>query len=427
MSTTVQITDQVHSLATPSTRWSQLIFGIIAMVMIASLQYSWTLFVGPIDETHQWGRAHIQVAFTIYILAGTWLVPFEGYAIDRLGIKTMVCVGAVLIAMGWIVNSIADSLPLLYLGGALGGIGAGTINVAAIGNALKWFPDRRGLAVGVTSAGFGAGSALTIIPIANTIHSEGYQAAFLWFGIGQGLIVFLAGLMLRSPRAGEVPIPKATAVPQSRYNYKPREVLKTPTFYLLYLMFVLVCSGGLMAAAQLAPIAKDWKIAEIPVSLVGITLPALIFALSLDRICNGIARPLFGFISDSLGRENTMFLAFMIEGVGIYCLYLFGQNPVAFVLLSGILFFAWGEIYSLFPAILTDLYGPKFVNTNYGMLFTAKGIASLLVPVANIITAATGSWGFVFAMIAIFNVVAALLAVLAVKPLRTRALAAAES
>src|SRR5262249_53705946 len=193
----------------------------------------------------------------------------------------------------------------------------------------------------------------------------------------------------------------------------------------LYLMFVLVCSGGLMAAAQLAPIAKDWKIAEIPVSLIGITLPALVFALSLDRICNGIARPMFGFISDYLGRENTMCLAFMIEGIGIYSLYLFGHNPVLFVLLSGILFLAWGEIYSLFPAIITDIYGPKFVNTNYGLLFTAKGLASLLVPLGNVITSATGGWGFVFAMVASFDIIAALIAVLAIKPLRARIMRAA--
>jgi MFS transporter, OFA family, oxalate/formate antiporter len=417
---TIQATEQIQGLASPTTRWGQLIFGIITMVMIASLQYSWTLFVGPIDEMHQWGRAAIQFSFTIYILAGTWLVPFEGYAIDRLGIKTMVCTAAVLIAMGWAVNSIANSLSLLYLGAVFGGIGAGIINIAAIGNALKWFPDRRGLAVGVTSAGFGAGSALTIIPIANMIHAEGYQATFLLFGIGQGLVVFVAGLMLRAPLAGEVPVPVAPIVPQTQRNYGPREVLKSPVFYLLYLMFVLVCSGGLMTAAQLAPIAKDWKIAEIPVSIVGITLPALLFALSLDRICNGIARPLFGFVSDHLGREHTMFLAFMIEGVGIYALYLFGENPVIFVFLSGCVFFAWGEIYSLFPAIMTDIYGPKFVNTNYGMLFTAKGVAALLVPVANIVTAASGGWGLVFAMMAIFNIVAALLAVLAVKPIRAR-------
>jgi MFS transporter, OFA family, oxalate/formate antiporter len=422
--TASQAIEHVEGLASPATRLLQLVYGIIVMVMIASLQYSWTLFVGPIDESHHWGRAAIQVAFTIYILAGTWLVPFEGYAIDRLGIKLMVCLGGVLIALGWIVNSIADSLALLYLGAVFGGVGAGTINIAAIGNALKWFPDRRGLAVGVTSAGFGAGSALTIIPIANMIHASGYQAAFLWFGIGQGLIVFFTGLLLRAPSADEVPVPVAPAVQQTRRSYAPNEALKTPVFYMLYLMFVLVCSGGLMAAAQLAPIAKDWKIAEIPVSLAGITLPALIFALSLDRVCNGIARPLFGFISDYLGRENTMFLAFMIEGIGIYSVYVFGQDPLLFVILSGVLFFAWGEIYSLFPAMITDVYGPKFVNTNYGMLFTAKGVASLLVPLGNVMTTVTGSWHLVFAMLAAFNIVAALMA-LALKPARARLRAAA--
>jgi OFA family oxalate/formate antiporter-like MFS transporter len=422
--TATQAIERVEGLASPATRLLQLVYGIIVMVMIASLQYSWTLFVGPIDDSHHWGRAAIQVAFTIYILAGTWLVPFEGYAIDRLGIKLMVCLGGVLIALGWIVNSMANSLALLYLGAVFGGVGAGTINIAAIGNALKWFPDRRGLAVGVTSAGFGAGSALTIIPIANMIHTSGYQAAFLWFGIGQGLIVFFTGLLLRTPRADEVPVPVAPAVQQTRRSYGPNEALKTPVFYMLYLMFVLVCSGGLMAAAQLAPIAKDWKIAEIPVSLAGITLPALIFALSLDRICNGIARPLFGFISDYLGRENTMFLAFMIEGIGIYSVYVFGQDPLLFVILSGVLFFAWGEIYSLFPAMITDVYGPKFVNTNYGMLFTAKGVASLLVPLGNVMTAVTGSWHLVFAMLAAFNIVAALMA-LALKPARARLRASA--
>jgi len=201
-------------------------------------------------------------------------------------------------------------------------------------------------------------------------------------------------------------------------------VLKTPVFYLLYAMFVMVCAGGLMAAAQLAPIAKDWNIANIPVSILGITLPALIFALSLDRVCNGIARPLFGFISDYLGRENTMCLAFLIEGIGIYSLYLLGHNPIWFVILSGVVFLAWGEIYSLFPAIMTDIYGPKFINTNYGMLFTAKGVASLLVPLGNVITTATGSWGVIFAMLASFDILAALIAVLAVKPLRARAMAA---
>ena len=175
--------------ASESTRWGQLIFGIICMVMIANLQYGWTLFVGPIDQKYHWGRAAIQVAFTIFVLTETWLVPFEGYLIDKFGPKIMVCGSGVLVAIAWVINSVADSLFLLYLGAAIGGIGAGVIYGASVGNALKWFPDRRGLAAGLTAAGFGAGSALTVIPIANMIATSGYQSAFLWFGLGQGIVV----------------------------------------------------------------------------------------------------------------------------------------------------------------------------------------------------------------------------------------------
>src|SRR3978361_1551670 len=192
-------------LASDATRWGQLVFGIICMVMIANLQYGWTLFVNPIDQKYHWGRAAIQVAFTIFVLTETWLLPFEGYLIDKFGPKIMVCGSGVLVAIAWAINSIAASLFLLYLGPAIGGIGAGVIYGASVGNALKWFPDRRGLAAGLTAAGFGAGSAMTVIPIANMIASSGYEAAFLWFGLGQGIIVVFVSLLLKAPQAGEVP------------------------------------------------------------------------------------------------------------------------------------------------------------------------------------------------------------------------------
>jgi OFA family oxalate/formate antiporter-like MFS transporter len=370
------------SRASEATRWGQLIFGIICMVMIANLQYGWTLFVNPIDQKFHWGRAAIQVAFTIFVLTETWLVPFEGYLIDKFGPKIMICGSGVLVAIAWVVNSMADSLFLLYVGAAIGGVGAGVIYGGSVGNALKWFPDRRGLAAGLTAAGFGAGSALTIIPIASMIASSGYQATFLWFGLGQGIIVCIVGLLLKAPQAGEVSAPAAPAVMQTKRDYGPAEVLKTPPFWVMYAMFVMVGAGGLMALAQLAPIALDYKIAGIPVSLLGITLPALTFALTIDRVLNGICRPFFGWVSDQIGRENTMFIAFFAEGVGIYALLYFANNPVLFVILSGVVFFAWGEIYSLFPATCTDIYGRKFATTNYGMLYTAKGTASLLVPLA---------------------------------------------
>jgi len=410
--------------ASNATRWGQLVFGIICMVMTANLQYGWTLFVSPIDNKYHWGRASIQVAFSIFVLAETWLVPFEGYLVDKFGPKLMVSIAGALIAIAWAMNAYADSLTLLYLGAIIGGVGAGVIYGASVGNALKWFPDRRGLAAGLTAAGFGAGSALTIIPIANLIKADGYEVAFLWFGLGQGLVVMLVALLLRAPEASEIPVPATPTVQQTRRDYRPREVLKTPVFWVMYLMFVLVGAGGLMATAQLAPIAKDFHVDNIPVSILGLTLPALTFALSIDRVLNGICRPFFGWVSDSIGRENTMFIAFTLEGIGIYALLLMAGNPIWFVVLSGVVFFAWGEIYSLFPATCTDIYGRQFATTNYGMLYTAKGTASLLVPLANVLTTATGSWRAVFVIAAIMNIVAAVMAPLVLKPMRIKTMAA---
>ena len=410
---------QVESSAVawrPTVRWLQLVAGIICMVMIANLQYGWTLFVGPIEEKYHWGRAAIQVAFTIFVLTETWLVPVEGWLVDRFGPKIVVFVGGVLVAIAWVMNSAADTLTMLYIAAAIGGIGAGGVYGTCIGNALKWFPDRRGLAAGLTAAGFGAGSALTIIPIQAMIEASGYKATFLWFGIVQGLVVVALSLMLRAPRVGEVP--PSTRLKQSVRDYTPLEVLASPIFWVMYAMFVLVGAGGLMATAQLAPIANDFNIAKVPVSLLGLTLPALTFALSIDRVLNGLTRPFFGWVSDRIGRENTMFIAFGLEAVGIWALSAFGQDPVLFVVLSGLVFFAWGEIYSLFPSTCTDVYGSRYATTNAGMLYTAKGTASLLVPLANVLAAASGGWHVVFIVAALLNAAAAIMALAVLKPLR---------
>jgi MFS transporter, OFA family, oxalate/formate antiporter len=402
---------------TASVRLVQLVVGIICMVMIANLQYGWTLFVLPIDNKFHWGRPAIQVAFSIFVLTETWLVPVEGWLVDRFGPRIVVLVGGILVAVAWALNSIADTLTVLYVAAAIGGVGAGAVYGTCIGNALKWFPDHRGLAAGLTAAGFGAGSALTIIPIQGMIQSQGYEATFLWFGLGQGVVVVLLSLLLRAPRAGEAP--PSTRVRQSARDYTPIEVLGSPIFWVLYAMFVLVAAGGLMATAQLAPIATDFQVAKIPVSLVGLTLPALTFALSIDRVLNGLTRPFFGWVSDHIGRENTMFIAFGLEAIGILMLSAFGRDPVLFVILSGVVFFAWGEIFSLFPSTCTDAYGVKYATTNAGLLYTAKGTASLLVPLGNVLSAATGGWHAVFVIAAVMNAVAALMALTVLKPLRT--------
>jgi len=411
----------------PRGRWWQLLLGVICMSMIANLQYGWTLFVNPIDEKYAWGRAAIQVAFTLFVLTETWLVPIEGYLVDRFGPRIVVVCASVLVGLAWVMNSFADSLPMLYLAAIVGGIGAGAVYGTCVGNALKWFPDRRGLAAGLTAMGFGAGSALTVVPIASMIATSGYEATFFRFGIGQGLVVFVLGWFLVQP-------PANFRVATARWNtgragaprdYTPIEMARTPAFWVMYVMFVLMAAGGLMATAQLAPIARDFRVADVPVNILGLTLPALTFALSIDRILNGVTRPFFGWVSDRIGRENTMFVAFSLEAVGILLLSRFGQNPLAFVFLSGLVFFAWGEIYSLFPATNADTYGTKYAAANAGLLYTAKGTASLLVPYTSVMAASSGGWRSVFIAASAMNAAAALMAIFVLKPMRRRMRAAA--
>ena len=427
----------IHATTTrpASYRWMQLVMGIVCMAMIANLQYGWTLFVNPMADKYGWTKAAIQVAFTIFVLTETWLVPIEGYLVDRFGPRPVVLVGGLLCGLGWVMNSFAGSLAMLYAAAAVSGIGAGAVYGTCVGNALKWFPDRRGLAAGLTAAGFGAGSALTILPITAIIRSSGYEAAFLYFGIGQGAIVLLIALMLTDPRhvlsvalarKANTPSPVA-AIVQSRKDFTPLQALRTPVFWVMYAMFVMVAAGGLMATAQLGPIAMDFKIADVPVSLVGLVLPALTFALAIDRVLNGLTRPFFGWVSDNIGRENTMFIAFALESVGILALYQFGHHPVAFVILTGLVFFAWGEIYSLFPSTCTDTFGSRFATSNAGLLYTAKGTASLLVPLSSVLTAMTGNWHAVFIVASVMNGVAALLAWFVLKPMRRAHVASANA
>ncbi|MCW2236890.1 oxalate/formate MFS antiporter [Azospirillum canadense] len=403
----------------------QLLVGVICMSMIANLQYGWTLFVEPIDAKHGWGRAAIQIAFTIFVVTETWLVPVEGWFVDRFGPRVVVLAGALLCGASWVLNANADSLALLYVAAAIGGIGAGAVYGTCVGNALKWFPDRRGLAAGITAAGFGAGSALTVVPIATMIESSGYEATFLAFGLGQGLVVFALAWLLTEPPPPAL-FSRGVGSPPVQRQYRPNEIVRTSVFWVMYAMFVMVAGGGLMATAQLGPIAEDFGLSQTPVSLMGLTLPALTFALSIDRVLNGLTRPFFGWVSDRIGRENTMFVAFAAEAAGILALSQFGHDPIAFVILTGIVFFAWGEIYSLFPACCADTFGSRFAASNAGLLYTAKGTAALLVPFANLITNATGSWQAVFFLAAIVNALAAFLALFVLRPMRARYTEAAQ-
>jgi len=400
-------------------RWLQLGFGLICMVMIANYQYGWTLFVGPIDAKYGWGRAAIQWAFTLFVLLETWLLPVEGYLVDRFGPRTVVLAGGALCGVSWVVASFAASLPMLYLAAAIAGIGAGAVYGTCIGNAMKWFPNQRGLAGGLTSAGFGTGAALTVVPISNMIKLSGYESAFLAFGLIQGAAVVVVGLLLRAP--GAATTARRVEAEAAEGGMTPAQTFRHPAFWVMYLMFTMVCAGGLVVVAQIAPIAKDFHVADLPVSLLGITLPALTFALALDRVMNGVTRPILGWLSDRIGRENVMFLAFALEGVGVLALIYLGRNPVGFVLLSGTVFLGWGQIFGLFPAACTDCFGSRYAAANYGLLYTAKGGAAILVPLANVASERFGSWYPAFWFIIALDFGAAALALLVLRPMRERA------
>ncbi|HEU4995830.1 MAG TPA: oxalate/formate MFS antiporter [Gemmatimonadaceae bacterium] len=402
-------------------RWWQLTLGVICMSMIANLQYGWTLFVNPIEDRYHWGLPAIQVAFTIFVLVETWLVPLEGYMVDKFGPKLVGVGSGILVAAAWVINAYADSLAMLYLGAVVGGIGAGGVYGACVGNALKWFPDRRGLAAGITAMGFGAGSALTVYPIANMIQAEGYEAAFLKFGIVQGAVVFALGWLLRAPDPSiKLAASSNKAVVATTRDYTPTEMLKSSAFWVMYVMFVLTATGGLMATAQLKPIARDFGIEKAQASFLGLSVMALPFALAATRVLNGVSRPFFGWISDQIGRERTMFVAFMLEAVSFLLLSWFGAGPGAFILIACFVFFAYGQIFSLFPASCADSYGKKFASANAGLLYTAKGTAALVVPLSSVIAANFGGWNGVFVAMAVMNAIAAVMALVLLKPMRAR-------
>jgi MFS transporter, OFA family, oxalate/formate antiporter len=404
-------------------RWAQLVMGIICMAMVANLQYGWTLFVNPMSEKFGWTKAAIQVAFSIFVLCETWLVPVEGWLMDRFGPRPVVLVGGILAGLSWIMNSYATSLGMLYFSAVVGGIGAGAVYGTCVGNALKWFPDKRGLAAGLTAAGFGAGAALTVIPIASMVKSGGYDRAFFDFGLIQGIVVLvLALLLIRPPTTAIVAAKKGAANPLTKRNFGPGEMLKTPVFWMLYLCMVLVASGGLMAAAQIAPIAKDYGVDKISINYFGALLPLLTVVLSIDSLVNGLTRPLTGWISDHLGRENTMVLVFAVEGLAIWGLMRFGHAPAGFLIFAPLIFLGYGEIFSLFPAASGDTFGPKYAAANNGLLYTAKGTSSLLIPLANVLKASAGSWVPVLWIAGTLPICAALLAMFVLSPMRRRML-----
>lgn len=411
------ITAHVSIPAHGNARWRYLILCVLCMIMIANFQYGWSVFVLPLQKAHSWAVADIQVAFTIFVALETWGTPLNGWIADRLGAhlgpRIVMGVGGVLIAIGWIIDSYANSLTALYVGGALSGLGSGAIYCAAVGTAVKWFSDHRGLAVGCVAGGFGAGAALTIIPIRMVIEASGYESAFFWFGLIQGGIVLVVSQFIRNPEPGEAPKVANREVQQTSRSYTAPEVLRSKVFWVLYVLDLLMCSGGLVVTASLAPIATSYHVSSVVIFLAASTLSV---ALVFSNVMNGVARPLFGWVSDRIGLWQTMTISFALGAASYFLLYELGDRPWGFVLFTGMVFFCWGNIFSLFPSMCTDLFGAEYATTNTSMLYTAKGAAAFLVPLGALAAKATGNWNDVLLLATAIDVVAVFLVLFVLRP-----------
>ncbi len=408
-------------------RWIQLIAGVVAMIVISNYQYAFTLFAPGIQKTLALTPPQyplVAAIFTIFVLFETWPVPVAGFLVDKLGIRKLMILGSLGVLVGWLLGgTIAHSVTDLYIYyGAIAGTGCGIIYISCVGNAVKWFPDRRGLAAGLTAAGFGGGAALTIIPISDTILGLGWGNAMAVWGVAQGVIALVTALILRHPPAQWKPVgwkekeKKVTSVvEQTKLEYPWYKTIRAPEFWLLYVMFTLVATGGLMTTGNLSQIATSLGVGQTV--FFGIGIVAL--TATLAGVTNGLARILWGAVSDKIGREITMFIAFAIQAVLMVLVLTIEKNPIAFVLLLPLIFLSWGEIYGLFSAITGDIFGSKNATANYGMLYTAKGLASILAGygAAALAVYFAGSFSVPFLISAIFIAIAAVAAIMVLRPI----------
>jgi MFS transporter, OFA family, oxalate/formate antiporter len=414
--------------AAKSSRWFQLLMGFIVMMAISSPQYVWTLFVPSFQKTTGSILSEVQWTITLLIVLQTWLSPMQGFLVERLGPKLLIGLGALLSGAGWIASSKVTTLWGLYeTYGLLCGVGTGIVYIGIVGLMVKWFPEHRGFATGTVAAGYGFGAMLTTFPIDSAMTAFGYQRTLVVFGAIFAAIGLFGALLLRSPPETKTAQLTASSAAETARSYSPIAMLKTPVFWLMFAMMSMMSTGGLMVITQFTSFAKSFGIdAKTTVLIGGLTLAAIPTALTFDRITNGLTRPFFGFVSDHLGRENTMALAFILEGVAIYFMLQYRSDPYMLVVLSGLVFFGWGEIFSLFPSTLTDTFGTKYAITNYGFLYMAQGVGSILgAPVAAKIFEATGSWLPVFGLVIGMDLLTGVLALFALKPLRRKWLARA--
>jgi oxalate/formate antiporter len=401
-------------------RWIQLMLGLVCMIVISSPQYVWTLFTQPLMGSLGASLAQIQITFSLLIVVQTFLSPCQGFLVDKFGPRALLSAGGVLTGLSWLVAAHASTLMALYLTyGLLGGIGTGIVYIGVIGHMVQWFPDRRGFATGIVAAGYGMGAILTTFPISATLKDGGYALALTKYGLIFVVVGVAAAQGLRTPKAS---MRQATSTSHNPASFTPSEMLRTPIFWLMFVMMTMMSTAGLMVTSQIAAFTRDFGMANALV----FGLPLLPLALSIDRITNGLTRPFFGWLSDQIGRENTMVIAFALEGTVMTAWLFTRSNPAVFVVMSGVVLFGWGEIFSLFPSTLTDTYGAAHATTNYGFLYMAQGVGSVLGgPVAALVHDAFGSWMPVFGIIIAMNFTTALLAAMALKPMRQRWFASA--
>jgi OFA family oxalate/formate antiporter-like MFS transporter len=409
-------TSTVPTTGADKMRWVQLGLGLLAMMAISSPQYVWTLFVKSFQTTTGAEPPAIQVTFSLLIVLQTFFSPAQGWLIDRFGPRALITTGAALSGLGWVLSAWIDSLWGLYATyGLFCGIGTGIVYIGIVGLMVRWFPDARGFATGVVAAGYGVGAVLTTFPISIMLPSLGYRPVLVTFGLILGLVGMAAALFLRMPASGQVREVIQMVTP-GRRDYAPGEMLRTKLFWLLFVMMTMMSTGGLTVISQFASFSRDFGVADVMV----FGFAALPLALTVDRITNGLTRPFFGWVSDRIGRENTMGLAFLLEAAAIALMLAYRENATAVVVLSGLVFFGWGEIFSLFPSTLTDSFGTANATTNYGFLYMAQGIGSILgAPLAAQLKEATGSWMPVFGLIIAMDVLTALLALFVLKPMRS--------
>ena len=397
-------------------RWFQLISSLIAMIMIANLQYAWTLFVKPMQATQGWGLSDVQAAFTLFILFQTWVQPLDGWLIDRLGPRGFISAAGLLCGLGWAGLGYAKTLPQLYTLYCIAGVGAAFVYSGSIGSALKWFKDKRGLASGIMAAGFGGGTALFIPIISRTIESRGYQTAFIYTGLFQGFMILLVAQFLRHPPHE----PAAAAKPATsagsqlgKRQFTTLEMLSTPQFYVMYVMFVLMATGGLLVTANAGPMARSWGLDTSPVTFLWLTAGALTLAATLSPLANGGSRIFWGWASDRIGRETAMVIAFILQAICLFLVVAIGSRSGAmFALTLVLVYFTWGEIYSLFPSTSADYFGSKHATSNYAVLYTAKGVASIIGGwFGAFLYEQSGSWSMGFYGSAVMALVAAAMAV----------------